>query len=167
MGRVEFAGEFEIDANYIWIALSDFSKVEQILFQVSATELLSERDHGVGAERVCTRYDGYTSRERVVEWDETGYSFRIDIVGGNMPFDKASCRVKVTPHAEDDERSFVSGDFEYVMKWGPVGHLLDRWYVRSTLEHVFELYLAGIEYHLKTGKNTPKDFTIEMAKNVD
>lgn len=167
MGRIEFAQQFEIDADYLWMTISDFSKVETISFHVSKTELLSAKDHGEGVERLCTRYDGYKTKERVMEWNESAKSYRIDLIGGNLPFDNASMRVQVTPHAEDTDRSFISGHFDYTVKYGLIGNLLDRWYIRNSVQHSFDLYLAGIEYHLKTGKIVPEHFSLEMAKEAD
>lgn len=146
--------------------MSDFTHVHKISFQVDKTDILSEKDFGVGAERLCYRCDDRKSRERVVVWDDKAKTYELEVVSG-LPYDKAHFTVSVTDDPEDDEKCTVSGQFEYTVAGGPIGMLIDHFYLKATLEKVFELYMAGVEYHLRTGETVGKDFNLQMLKDIE
>lgn len=166
MGVIKFSRAFDVDANFLWMVVSDFSRVDRLCFQVSSTELLSEQDHGLHSERKCTRYDGRTSIEKVTSWIDSERSYEIECVDG-LPFDYGTVTIQVIEDAVDPEKSYLNGTFEYCMKWGPVGKVFEMLFARSQLTEVFELYMGGVDYHLKTGKSVPENFTLDMIPNYE
>lgn len=161
MGVIKFSRTFNVDANYMWMVVSDFARVDNVSFQVSSTELLSTQDHGLHSERKCTRYDGRTSIEKVTSWTDSERSYEIECIEG-LPFDFATVRIQVDEDDDDPEKSHLKGTFEYCVKWGPVGKVLDILFIQNQLTEIFNLYTGGVEYHLKTGDPVPNHFTLDM-----
>ena len=90
---------------------------------------------------------------------EPGRALTLRIVGTNLPFKSADIRFHMAAHGQG---SVVTVSPLYELKYGLLGRVLDRLFVRKTYTRGMEALLAGLKRHAeaspaKTGRAGKKD----------
>ena len=147
------AREIWIDApkNEVWAALADFGNIYRFNPAVPVSYLTGDKTSGPGAERHCDlNMQGASLDERIVGWQE-GEKMVIEIYGGEKlpPWKKATAHFSVR---ELKGGTLARAEFEYGMKFGPIGALMDRFMIRPQFGKAFGGILAGLKHYLETGE---------------
>lgn len=107
---------------------------------------VSERDSGLGAARHCDLGGRNYVREEVVEFDE-GERITMRVIDSSLPFEHADIRFQLI---EEGDRTRVTVEPEYRLKFGLVGTMLDRLFVRRKYEAGMKTLLQGLKQHLES-----------------
>ena len=150
----------------VWEILADFGGVYKFNPNVPNSYCTSEANGGVGATRHCDlTFKGASIEERIVEWQE-GQSYIIEIYAGKNtpPFKTARASISVR---KDGPGSIVTGTFEYTMKYGPLGTLMNKLMVEPQFSKAWSRLFAGLKYYAETGEpvevHTPVNLTAVVA----
>ncbi len=135
----------EAPHDQVWAALADIGSIHVWNPGVQASHTTSEAESGLGATRHCDLGGRNYLNEEVVEFDE-GQRITMRIVDSNMPFERADIRFRLR---NDGESTYVSVEPEYQLKFGPIGALMDRLFVRRTYEKGMRALLRGLKRHVE------------------
>ncbi|MFQ5435276.1 MAG: SRPBCC family protein, partial [Anaerolineae bacterium] len=117
---------------------------------------------GVGATRHCDlTLFGASVEERITDW-QAGREYAIEIFDGQKspPFKTAVARLAVRDDGQGG--TIVTGEFDYTLKYGPIGYLMDRFMVRPQFEKAFPRLLAGLKHNCETGEIVNAGTPIKM-----
>lgn len=161
----ELNGEILIEASKesVWEALGDFGNTYLWNPAVVHSHSTSEAPNGVGATRHCDLTISKASiEERVVHWVENE-EMRVEIFDGRRtpPFKEAwgDITVKEVPGG-----TLTSLQLHYDLKYGILGGVIDRFMVRRQYGKGLKLALAGLKYHVETGKPVEKGTRVPVDK---
>ena len=149
----EFAVSTTINApiNIVWAALADIGNIADWNPGVQASRTTSDQTEGVGSQRYCDLGGKNYLNEEVVTWRENeAITFRI--VETNMPFDSADIRFTLT---ETSGGTHVTCSPVYKLKFGLLGTLLDRAFVKRTYSSGMGDLLAGLKAHCEQSASSP------------
>ncbi|MDJ0962284.1 MAG: SRPBCC family protein [Acidimicrobiia bacterium] len=135
----------EAPHDQVWAALADIGSIHVWNPGVQASHTTSEAESGLGATRHCDLGGRNYLNEEVVDFDE-GQRITMRIVDSNMPFERADIRFRLR---DDGESTHVSVEPEYQLKFGPIGALMDRLFVRRTYEKGMRALLRGLKRHVE------------------
>jgi uncharacterized membrane protein len=135
----------EAPHDQVWAALADIGSIHIWNPGVKDSHTTSDAESGLGATRHCDLGGKNYLHEEVVEFDE-GERITMRIVKTNMPFDHADIRFRLR---SEGDTTHVSVSPEYRLKFGPVGALLDRLFVRRTYEKGMSALLRGLKRHVE------------------
>ena len=135
-----FTTEIRIEARMqdVWEVLANIGDIYAWNPGVRASHLTTDKAEGVGAGRHCDLGGKDYLDETVVEW-EPGRKLTMRIKGTNLPFKSADIHFTLRPNGP---ATIVSVSPNYTLKFGVLGAILDRFYVRRT-------YLKGMNALLK------------------
>jgi uncharacterized protein YndB with AHSA1/START domain len=155
----ELNGEVLIEASKerVWVALSDFGNTYLWNPAVEYSHSTSEAPGGVGATRHCDLNISKASiEERVVDWVEDE-GMRVEIFDGRRtpPFKEAWGKITLA-EAPDGGGTLTKMQIHYDLKYGILGGVIDRLMVRTQYGKGLKLALAGLKYHVETGKLVEK-----------
>ena len=144
-----FATETTINASVeqVWEALADIGNIHAWNPGVVASHTTSERTEGLGTTRYCDLGGKNYLDEEVVAWSPHEQS-TMRIMGTNMPFATADIRFYLKPQ---NEKTVVTVSPEYKLKFGPIGSLMDRFYVEGTYKKGMDSLLAGLKDYVEAG----------------
>ena len=133
----------------VWAKLADLPAVQDYSIGVAKAYWTSETKEGVGAGRHCDLQNpsGFVE-ERVTEWQQDRV-MTIEIYESNAPLKSAFAHFTLTP---DSEGTIVNLRFDYEMKFGPIGALMDLLFVRRLFRKANDTLLAGLKHHIETGE---------------
>jgi len=145
--------EIWIDAskNEVWAVLADFGNIYRYSPTVLQSYSSNDKPRGLGAERhVEMSFEGTSGNERIVEWHE-GQKMVLELYNGqNMPpWKNAVAEFSVREH---NGGTMVQAAFNYDMKFGPIGALMDRFMIQPQFGETFGSQLAGLKHHVETGE---------------
>lgn len=145
-----FSTDIKINApvDNVWAALADIGNIYQWNPGVVSSHTTTEETTGMGACRYCNLGGKNYLDEEVVEWQE-GKRLTMRITGTNLPFKSAD--IGFTLQA-DNGSTVVTVSPDYSLKFGPVGALMDRFYVRGSYEKGMNSLLKGLKEHVESGK---------------
>ena len=145
-----FSTEIQIAApkKKVWDVLEDIGGIYKWNPGVSHSYTTSDNNHGEGATRHCDLSQGGYLKERAVDWRE-GQGFKIDIFETSLPL--KSNVVDFTVEGDMDG-TIVTVTPEYVLKYGPLGWLLDQLWAQRQFKKGMADLLAGLKYHVETGE---------------
>jgi uncharacterized protein YndB with AHSA1/START domain len=148
MGTFEVQTEINAPVADVWAALADIGSIYQWNPGVKASHATSDEADGMGATRHCDLGGKNFLDEEVVLWEpERKLTMRINDT--NMPFDSADIRFTLEPNGDS---TTVTCSPIYKIKYGPIGSLLDRFYVSRTYEKGMEALLAGLKKYVEAEK---------------
>ena len=132
----------------MWEVLADFVGIYRWNPGVRHSYSTSERDHGLLATRRCEllKGDDYLD-ERILEWNE-GESFKVEIYETNLPLHRNVVKFSLET---DGRGTIVTVAPDYVLKYGPVGWLMNQAVVRRKFKKGMEDLLSGLKHHIETG----------------
>jgi len=131
----------------VWAALADIGNIYAWNPGVIQSHNTSEATEGLGATRYCDLGDSNFLNEEVVAW-EPGERLTMRIVGTNLPFETADIRFILRP---EGDKTVVTVSPEYRLKFGPLGSLMDRFYVRGTYQKGMGRLLQGLKEYVENG----------------
>ena len=126
-----FETEIEIEApiEQVWDVLADIGSIYEWNPGIRESHVTSDETTGLGATRFCDLGGKNYLDEQVVEF-ETCRKLTMRITGTNMPFKEAN--IHFTLEADGDHTRVTCAP-DYALKYGPLGSLMDRFYVRGTV----------------------------------
>lgn len=144
-----FTTEITIDApaDAVWRVLADVGEIYQWNPGVLHSHATSEAETGLGATRYCDLGGNNYLKEEVVHF-EPQHQLTMRITDTNMPL--ATADIHFTLHDKSDQ-TVVAVSPEYAIKYGPLGAILDRLYVRQTYEKGMQNLLQGLKEHVENG----------------
>ena len=145
-----FATETKIDApvNQVWDALADIGNIYAWNPGVVASRTTSAASADLGATRTCDLGGKNFLDEEVVAWQPNEQLF-MQITNTNLPFATAVIRFYLKP---ENDSTIVTVSPQYQLKYGFVGSLLDRVYVRENYRRGMDSLLAGLKEFVEHGK---------------
>lgn len=146
-----FTTQITIDApvDAVWRVLADVGEIHQWNPGVVHSHATSEAKSGLGAARYCDLGDNNYLKEEVVQ-HEPQSRLTMRITDTNMPFESAD--IHFTLHDRNGQ-TMVAVSPEYVIKYGPLGAILDRLYVRQTYRKGMENLLQGLKGYVENGRS--------------
>lgn len=162
MTKVTCEVHIDVPKDKAWRVLSGFSDVQDYNPSVKKSYSTSDKSTGLGATRHCDlTLFGATVEEEIIDWKE-GEEYWISIYGGQKapPFSKAIAQLGV----KDDGKggTIAIGMFEYKLKFGPIGFLMDQFMVKPQFEKAFPRLLAGFKHYCETGETVDGDTKINL-----
>lgn len=139
----------------VWNLISDLRRVKYYHPKVRNVHMLSPNKQGLGATRVCHFHDGTQIREEVTEADDE--HIHMILSDYSVPFKKFSADLHAVP-LQDGSKTQVSMTMHYQVKYGPLGYLMGITVMPLAVRSLLNNVLAGMEYHLETGKTVDQDF---------
>lgn len=130
----------------VWAALADIGSIHVWNPGVKDSHVTSDRDSGLGASRHCDLGGGNFLKEEVVEF-ERARRLTMRVTESNLPFARADVGFDLQP---EDESTRVTVRPEYELKYGPLGVLMDRLFVRRSYEKGMRSLLRGLKRHVET-----------------
>ena len=150
--------ELVISAEQAWDVLADFENVHAIAPGIKASPLLSEEKDGLGACRRCHfAIGGMSMVETVTSWEE-GKSLTVELSEFPMPFHRGDVSLILTPL--DNERCLAKAVFDYDMKYGFVGAVINALMLRPMMGMQLSKLLRNIE---KQAKRTPANAALKAG----
>ena len=136
---------------HVWEALADFGGVYKYSPGVIESKSTTEANEGVGAARVCQLAPMGAVEERILTWRE-GESYSLEIFDGKKvpPFKHAIATISLQSTGPND--TLVNIDFDYALKYGPIGAVMNLMMVRTFLDKGFAGLLAGLKHYAETGE---------------
>ena len=161
----ELNGEVLIEASKerVWEAVGDFGNTYLWNPAVVHSRSTSDVPDGVGATRHCDLTISKASiEERVVEWVENE-RMRVEIFDGRRtpPFKEAWGELKLE-EVPDGRGTLTRLHLHYELKGGILGGVIDRLMVRRQYGNGLKLALAGLKYHVETGKLVEKGTRVAL-----
>jgi len=129
-----------------WAALADIGSIHVWNPGVKDSHTISEKGSGLGASRHCDLGGRNYLQEEVVEYDQ-GERLTMRITESNLPFAHADIRFFLKPE-ETSTRVVVQPEYE--LKFGLVGTLMDRLFVRRRYKKGMQALLRGLKRHVES-----------------
>jgi hypothetical protein len=163
----ELNGQILIEASKerVWKALGDFGNTYLWNPAVAHSHSTSETPDGVGATRHCDlTFSKSSIEERVVDWVENE-EMRVELFDGHRipPFKEAWGHITLD-EAPDGGGTLAKMRIHYDLKYGILGGVIDRSMVRTQYGKGLKLALAGLKYHVETGKPVEKRTRVAVDK---
>lgn len=150
-----FSQSIKINAprHKVWDSLADLGSIYKWNPGVSKSFSTSQATSGEGAMRHCDLQTptgkklGYL-KEKAFDWRE-GEGFKIDVFESNLPIKSNFIQFAIRA---DGDGTIVTVSPDYVIKYGPLGALLDILMLRRQFKKSMDRLLAGLKYYVETGK---------------
>jgi uncharacterized protein YndB with AHSA1/START domain len=142
-----FTTEITIEAppEGVWRVLADIGDIQRWNPGVVSSRNTSAHPTGMGASRHCDLGGQNYLDEEVVEWEE-GRRLTMRVVDTNLPFQTIDIRFRLQA---ENGATVVSLSPEYTLKYGMLGAIMDRVYVRRTYEKGMRVLLRGLKEHVE------------------
>lgn len=131
-----------------WAAISRMGAVTDWHPNVARVVVLTEHDTGIGASRRVEFHDGRSVVETVIEESEQQFT-TVEMTEASM---MKNALVTIRTKERSADTTDVTFSIDYSLKLGPAGWLLDTIMMKRMFNKVFTVALAGLSYHLETGK---------------
>jgi len=141
---IHFERSLEIDAKpvKIWEVLSNFMHIDEFAPEIKSVDELTKGKNGVGSKRRNHFNNGNSMIEEVTEWSE-GESFKVKMSEmGPMPLKAAYSTVSIELIGK--EKSKVTWDFDYEVKYGPLGWIMGQTMMKMIMGKVVNGNLQGL-----------------------
>ena len=145
MGSFAMETKIEAPVTEVWQALGEIGDIYRWNPGVRASHTTSDQEAGLGATRYCDLGGKNYLDEEVVLW-QPNEKLTMRITGTNLPF--ATADIRFTLHPENGS-TVVTVSPLYKLKYGVMGELLDRVYVRKSYQKGMESLLAGLKAYVE------------------
>lgn len=146
-----FTDEIKINVlkEKVWAKIADIGAIQDYHPGVTKSYYTSEQREGVGSSRHCDLVPFGSLEEKIVGWTD-GESYIIDIHDGQKvpPFKTARAYMSVE---QAGDAAIAHLTFEYELKFGPLGWLMDRIMVRRQFKKIVPAMLGGLKRYLENG----------------
>lgn len=134
----------EAPRDLVWGTLADLEGVSTWNPSVDATECISDIRHGLGARRRCYMHPSGWMVESVSEWEpETVIAFAIEKA---PPLKSGLGRFVLR---DDGDGTRLTASFDYEVRFGPLGPVIDRLIVHRQLTSAWNEGMAGLVAHVE------------------
>lgn len=117
-------------SNLVWSVISDLSAFGGPAQGIARVEVVAGKKQGL--QRVCHDEEGRSWTETCVEWDEgRGYTLETDAAA--YPYPVSELRYSVAG-IEHDDAVTIRLTYRYRLRFGLIGRLLDRFWIRRVIE---------------------------------
>lgn len=100
MHYVTVKKEMNNNVDTVWHVLDDYGTVYKYNPGVETSEILGEKNTGLGAHRVCNFYDGSSLKETIIKYvPNQGYSFELSDY--SLPLKRATSHFQLEPLSKD------------------------------------------------------------------
>lgn len=142
-----FSTEINIQSpiEQVWDTLADIGNIDRWNPGVIESYVTSNHPPGPGASRHCRLGGKNYLDETVVAW-EPGRRLTMRITNTNLPLWADIC---FTLHPGQNG-TLVTVSPEYTVKYGLLGQLIDRFYVRNSYERGMKDLLAGLKQYVES-----------------
>ena len=139
----------------VWDILADFGGVVKYNPGISDSYSTSKSNEGSGATRHCDVLPMGSIEERITDWKE-GEGYGIEIFDGKKiaPFKYAQAQIKVR---SEGNQTIASIFFNYQLKYGPVGWLMNNLVVKSQFNKALPGLLEGLKFYAETGQQATRE----------
>ena len=154
------SGQIVIDApaERVWEVLADFGGVEKWAPGVARSYSTSDSNSGDDAARHCDIPGFGGVEEYITEWNEgVGFTYRVEPFG---LIDESTSTWKITPQGD---MTLVYTELNVNMRYGVLGSLMERLFVKRKIENGTRNALAGLKRHVLTGELISADFRAPVA----
>jgi uncharacterized protein YndB with AHSA1/START domain len=128
----------------VWATLADLEGVSSWNPAIDGAECVSEQRDGLGARRRCYMHPSGWMVESVTEWEpERVIAFGID---NAPPIRTGTARFVLD---DDDRGTRVRASFEYEVRFGPLGPVIDRLIVHRQLWSAWNAGIDGLKHQLE------------------
>ena len=132
----------------VWEVLCDFGAVSKWAPAITESRSLTEANEGVGAERACEHEKMGTLEDRIVEWEEGA---RYAYTEEGLPIPMKSVNYEWSADSADGATR-VDLRMVFETKFGPLGAMMEATMMKATMHKEMTRTLAGLKYHVETGK---------------
>jgi len=137
--------EINAPADEVWGAIADFGGVYKWAPNVTSSYSTTEANGGVGAGRHCEVPGFGGIDEEIVEWKEGhSYKYQVENIG---PIGKLVNEWSVTSHGN---KSVVTTNVSYRMRFGIMGALMDKLMVRRSIRKAMAQAQDGLKGYVET-----------------
>ncbi len=154
----------------VWSVLSDIGTIAQWNPGVKESYGTSEQPDGPGATRFCDLGGKNYLNEEVVQW-KFCEKLTMRVVDSNMPFESADIHFTLEDANGPTKvgttkvnKTQVTVTPEYRLKYGVVGQLMDRFYVRNSYENGMKNLLRGLKEYVERSGITEDDESKERFR---
>lgn len=145
MGPVQIETVIAAPRFVVWDALADIRTVVEWNPGIDDVECLSDRVSGLGARRRCFTHPTGWMTESVVEWSVGSVvAFSVEDA---PPLKNGLARIVLS---DVPAGTSVDARFEYEVKLGPLGPVIDRFVVHRQLSAAFGRGLDGLRAYTET-----------------
>lgn len=145
----------------VWAVLADFGNVSVWNPSVKTSHLTSVASEGSGISRQCRLRPMGTVQERVVRW-EPDRLLDIEIYENEGIPGFRSARATLILEAEGTSSTRVTVEMRYVVGFGKVGAAANAMGMRRLFTRSVSQLLAGLKYHVETGRPVDGDASLEL-----
>jgi hypothetical protein len=131
----------------LWEALADIGSISRWNPGVSESYVISDRPTGLGAARHCNLGGTNYLKEQAVTW-EKNRKLTMRITDTNLPFKSADIQFLLSPETGGTRVILTP---IYRLKYGLLGSVLDRVYVKNTYRKGMRALLRGLREYLESG----------------
>lgn len=161
MSVITVSHEVASPVSQVWAVLSDWGGVHRFSAGVESSPInAGSPSRGVGAERTCHLYDGNHIQERVTESIEE-QKLSLEVFDTSMPIKTAAASFALVPLKSGGTR--VTMTMDYVVKYGPLGAIMDAVMMRRMMTGSLNRLLASLAHHVHTGEAIGKGWKPPVA----
>ena len=154
MSIVTHTANIQIPIKDVWEVLDDFKNIYRWHYNAESSSLLSSNNEGLDATRKVRMYNGNEVTEKIVEYDKGTY-MKADIIEHELPLKRAHLAFRLKEITKSSTE--VTVEMGYVLKYGALGWILDKIFMKPTVRKGHYRLLNGLEQHILTGKVIGKD----------
>ncbi len=146
-------------------ALLDFGNIQEWNPNVVKSYTTNDVPHGLNAARHCDLGGGSTIEERVLQWEDNKM-MKILIAEGTKtpPWKNPTAKIELFD-ANGGTKARMT--FEYQMKLGPIGYLMDRFMIQPQFGKALDALMVGMKYFIENGrKATTNQLDLSQAVMV-
>ena len=143
----------------VWDIVADFGGIYKYNPGVSSSHSTSATNGGVDATRHCDLLPAGSVEERITAWNE-GRDYKIEITSGKgvPPFKTAVAHIEVQPQGST---TLVKMRFDYGIKFGFIGNLMDSLMVKKQFSKAIPGILAGLKHYAETGEEVRRGVQVD------
>ena len=147
----------DLPVEQTWEILSDFSHVFHVHPLVETVDQVTpDKDRGLGAIRQCNMYDGHKAVEKIIDWDETNRSYKIQMIDTDFPVKSVLANVQVEDAGNG--KSKLTAFMQVKAKFGLLGKMMEYLVMKPQFGSAIGNMFAGIEEYSKTGNDVQKGY---------
>jgi uncharacterized protein YndB with AHSA1/START domain len=147
MGKLHHEIRIDAPVGKVWSALADMEAVQHYNPGVAKARCVSPSREGVGATRHCDLKPKGWVKERVTAW-EPERALGMEVAESEWPIVFMRWRTELMP---DGSGTLVGQDFEYQVKFGLLGKVMDALMMRRKLDQGISDVFAGLKRFVEGG----------------
>jgi len=142
----------DVPIEKIWTIARNLEEIPKYDTGYLTARYISENREGVGAKRyaeIDTPQGPRFVKHRVTEWRE-GEGFSWEAYETNAPLIKSA--INRWSFSQDGDQTVISDELRYELKFGPLGALIDKLFMKKLLQGAVEGLLSGLKQYAETGQ---------------